>query len=62
MSPYADYKYILFQSLLLSGTIYPPDWTSYEFATPPGHCNLDCWPLSLAALLQMGQLPQLSSG
>lgn len=29
MPPHANYKYILFQSLLLSGIIHPPDWTRH---------------------------------
>ena len=33
MPPHANYKYILFQSLLLSGIIHPPDWTRHCYPT-----------------------------
>ena len=33
MPPHANYKYILFQSLLLSGIIHPPDWTRHCYTT-----------------------------
>lgn len=56
MPPHANYKYPFPESSVVGH--HSSIRSDQAFATLPGHCDLDCWPLSLGVHLQMGQLPQ----